>query len=147
MLNARARCLGPNEGEAEALTGLSVSTDEDAVKAVRISCLPPALSYLTTRHTRHTRHETQAQALVAKGVKQVVITLGSRGCLVVDKDSSHHVPAPKVKAVDTTGAGTRARVVSSCRVVSCRVVSCRVVSCRVVSCRVVSCASYVCCAC
>lgn len=71
--------LCPNEGEAEALTGLSVSTDEDAVKA--------------------------AQALVAKGVKQVVITLGSRGCLVVDKDSSHHVPAPKVKAVDTTGAG------------------------------------------
>jgi ribokinase len=45
---------------------------------------------------------------VAKGVKQVVITLGSRGCLVVDKDSSHHIPAPKVKAVDTTGAGNHA---------------------------------------
>jgi len=71
----------------------------------------------------HDTHDTQAQALVAKGVKQVVITLGSRGCLVVDKDSSHHVPAPKVKAVDTTGAGTRACHVS-CRSAcheSCRV--------------------------
>jgi ribokinase len=34
----------------------------------------------------------------------VVITLGSRGCLVVDA-KPHAIPAPRVQAVDTVGAG------------------------------------------
>jgi ribokinase len=34
----------------------------------------------------------------------VAITLGSRGCLVIDA-KSHSIPAPQVEAVDTVGAG------------------------------------------
>jgi sulfofructose kinase len=33
------------------------------------------------------------------------ITLGSRGAVLLDGDRLHHVPAFKVEAVDTTGAG------------------------------------------
>jgi ribokinase len=35
----------------------------------------------------------------------VVITLGARGALLVDASGVRHLPAPKVRAVDTVGAG------------------------------------------
>lgn len=35
----------------------------------------------------------------------VVVTLGARGALVVTDEAATHVPAPKVKPVDTTAAG------------------------------------------
>ena len=35
----------------------------------------------------------------------MVITLGSKGALIKEKDTFHEVPVPKVKAVDTTAAG------------------------------------------
>jgi ribokinase len=35
----------------------------------------------------------------------VVVTLGARGALVVDGDGDYTLPAPAVRAVDTTGAG------------------------------------------
>ena len=44
-------------------------------------------------------------ALHAKGVKDVIITLGSRGSLVCTGGKNEFVPACKVKAVDTTAAG------------------------------------------
>ena len=44
-------------------------------------------------------------ALRAKGVKDVIITLGSRGSLVCTGGKNEFVPACKVKAVDTTAAG------------------------------------------
>ena len=44
-------------------------------------------------------------ALRAKGVKDVIITLGSRGSLVCTGGRNEFVPACKVKAVDTTAAG------------------------------------------
>jgi len=44
-------------------------------------------------------------ALVKRGCRQVIITLGSRGALLVNADGSKHFPAPQVKAVDTVGAG------------------------------------------
>jgi len=43
--------------------------------------------------------------LLRKGVKQVVMTLGEKGALIVTPSSSTHVPAIRVSAVDTTGAG------------------------------------------
>ncbi len=49
--------------------------------------------------------EVVARELIAKGVKQVVMTLGEKGALIVSADSSRHVPAIAVTAVDTTGAG------------------------------------------
>lgn len=45
------------------------------------------------------------QALLKKGCTQVVITLGARGVLLVRPGESRHFPAPKVRPVDTVGAG------------------------------------------
>jgi ribokinase len=71
--------LTPNETEAEILTGIKVSDMISAEKA--------------------------AQALHNKGVKTVIITLGSMGALVLHEDIFTHIPAMKVTATDTTAAG------------------------------------------
>lgn len=72
--------LTPNESEAEALTGLPVTTPDEA--------------------------KTAAAALLAKGVGAVVITLGGQGALYHDGKTTLHAPAiPAGKVVDTTGAG------------------------------------------
>ncbi len=49
--------------------------------------------------------EQVARELIRSGVKQVVMTLGENGALIVTDSSATHVPAIKVKAADTTGAG------------------------------------------
>jgi ribokinase len=69
----------PNETETELLTGMSVTTIDEATRA--------------------------AQALLARGPKVVILTLGERGVLLVDADHVQHIPAVKVSAVDPTGAG------------------------------------------
>ena len=71
--------LTPNETEAEILTGIKVSDMSSAEKAAR--------------------------ALHNKGVKTVIITLGSMGALVLHEDIFTHIPAMKVAATDTTAAG------------------------------------------
>jgi ribokinase len=72
--------LTPNESEAEALTGLPVTT------------LPEA--------------EAAADALLARGVGAVVITLGANGALYRDRTRSVHVPVISAGPVlETTGAG------------------------------------------
>lgn len=43
--------------------------------------------------------------LVARGVGAAVITMGRRGCMVVDRKSADHVPAFEVDLVDQTGRG------------------------------------------
>jgi ribokinase len=48
--------------------------------------------------------EVEAQAK-SVGVGAVVVTLGSDGALVLDRQGTTHVPAPQVEAVDTTAAG------------------------------------------
>lgn len=70
----------PNESEAEGITGLPVTTLEEARRA--------------------------AQALVAKGVGAAVITLGDKGALYHDGQVSEHVPVVRAgPVVETTGAG------------------------------------------
>lgn len=72
--------LTPNETEAEALTGLPVTTVDEA----RIA----------------------AAALLAKGVGAVIITLGENGALYHDALQSVHVPVISAgPVVETTGAG------------------------------------------
>ncbi len=71
--------LTPNQTEAHSLTGIAVNDEEDARKA--------------------------ADALLAKGVGNVIITMGSKGSLVCTPGETTFVSARKVKAVDTTGAG------------------------------------------
>lgn len=70
----------PNESEAEGLTGIAVSTVDDARKA--------------------------ADALLAKGVGAAIITLGEKGALLHTSKTSDLVSAYKVgPVVETTGAG------------------------------------------
>lgn len=69
----------PNETEAELLTGLSVQTLNEA--------------------------ELAARQLLARGVGIVILTLGDRGALIVDKNSAEHLLPVRVEAVDPTGAG------------------------------------------
>jgi ribokinase len=80
----------PNETELEALTGLTVSTIDDAERAALRVC--------------------DGLALGAHGAapKAVVVTLGERGCVYVRRgERSVYVPVrSKIdKVVDTTGAG------------------------------------------
>lgn len=69
----------PNETEAEQFTGIRVDTVEDCRKA--------------------------AAKFFEMGVKKVIITLGVRGAYFTDGSEEIFVPALKVKAVETTGAG------------------------------------------
>ena len=71
--------IKPNETEIGILTGMEVKNQEDAVRA--------------------------AKTLIKKGVKNVIVSLGSKGCVLVTKDTEEYFPACKVKAVDTTAAG------------------------------------------
>lgn len=69
----------PNESETELLTGLPVTSDEQA--------------------------ETAARELLNRGVKTIILTLGERGALIVDQQGSRRIQADKVKAIDSSGAG------------------------------------------
>jgi ribokinase len=43
--------------------------------------------------------------LVARGVDSAVITMGRRGCMVVDRNNADHIPAFEIELVDHTGRG------------------------------------------
>ena len=49
--------------------------------------------------------EMLGQELIRMGVRQVVMTLGEKGALLITATSSKHFPVLKMQAVDTTGAG------------------------------------------
>ncbi len=78
LLN-RVSILTPNETEAELLTGIKVTNDCALAKA--------------------------AEALLAKGVQTVILTLGARGAFVASAEGNKLVPGFKVSPVDTTAAG------------------------------------------
>jgi len=69
----------PNESEAEVITGMPVQSTDDAKKC--------------------------AEFLLRQGMRRVVITLGERGSLVAGSEGWEIIPAFKVQAADTTGAG------------------------------------------
>jgi ribokinase len=71
--------LTPNETEAELLTGIKVKDTAAAARA--------------------------CAKLRARGVRTVIMTLGSRGAFVSDSQGSRLLPGFKVNAVDTTAAG------------------------------------------
>jgi ribokinase len=43
--------------------------------------------------------------LVARGVGSAVITMGKRGCMIVDRAGADHIPAFEIELVDQTGTG------------------------------------------
>jgi len=49
--------------------------------------------------------EVAAKQLIEKGVKNVLVTIGSKGALLCRKEGCTHYATKKVKAVDTTAAG------------------------------------------
>lgn len=49
--------------------------------------------------------EEKAKTLVNDGVKNVIVTLGEKGSLLVNKDQTKQVTPHKVNAIDTTAAG------------------------------------------
>lgn len=49
--------------------------------------------------------ERAGLSLVRAGCRRIVITMGAQGALLVTADRVRHFAAPKVKAVDTVGAG------------------------------------------
>lgn len=69
----------PNETELAKYSGVDTDSIEDVRKA--------------------------AQIMISKGVKGLVVTLGSRGSMIFDNGESHVVEAKKVKVMDTTAAG------------------------------------------
>jgi ribokinase len=71
--------LVPNESELGLLSGQPV-TDTDSAQSA-------------------------AQALLAKGVKTVIVTLGANGALLVTDEKVTRIPTFKVEVVDTTAAG------------------------------------------
>ena len=50
-------------------------------------------------------YASRAKHLVAQGIKRVIVTLGEKGSLYVDKSTIFYVDPHKVNAIDTTGAG------------------------------------------
>ena len=46
-----------------------------------------------------------ARSMLARGVKSVIVTLGSKGALIVTSSETYHVESYKTKTVDTTAAG------------------------------------------
>ena len=76
-LYRRSDVLCPNEPETELLVGRAIAGDEEAA----------------------------ARELLDRGAGAVILTLGERGCLVVDAEGARGVPVEPVEAVDTTGAG------------------------------------------
>jgi ribokinase len=71
--------LTPNEHELALLAGTEIKEKADLKKA--------------------------AESLLAQGVGQVIVTLGSQGALWVTEETAKLIPSYKVRPVDTTGAG------------------------------------------
>jgi len=71
--------ITPNETEAEKLTGVRVDNEADAAKAAKV--------------------------LHDKGIKTVLITLGSRGVWASINGEGSRIPGFKVQAIDTIAAG------------------------------------------
>lgn len=71
--------ITPNETECSLLTGIDIENEDDA--------------------------KTAGRKLLEKGVKNVIITLGTRGSVIVTSKGSEIIPAYRVHAVDTVAAG------------------------------------------
>ena len=71
--------LTPNESEFKKLTGCPTEREEDLI--------------------------AYCGQLLDKGTRNVIITLGGRGALLVNRNGHRLYPPPKVKTVDTTAAG------------------------------------------
>jgi ribokinase len=49
--------------------------------------------------------EAASRTLLLGGARNIIVTLGEKGALIVNKDGAKHIPSFDVKVVDTTAAG------------------------------------------
>lgn len=88
LLHAGIYCIKPNEHEAKILTGIEVVDSPTAERA--------------------------AQTLLARGIKNVLITHGSKGAYLFTPETAEHIPVPtlgKETETDETGCGDQATAV------------------------------------
>lgn len=71
--------LTPNESEVELLTGIKINNKDDVVEAGKM--------------------------LLNLGVKNVIVTIGKEGAIIVNNEMIRHVPGFKVNPIDTVAAG------------------------------------------
>lgn len=71
--------ITPNETELRKLTGIPADSLSDIKKA--------------------------GEVLLGKGVKNVIVTLGSQGAMVINSEMAKQFRPPDIKVVDTTAAG------------------------------------------
>ena len=71
--------LTPNETELEILSGVKIENEDDIKKA--------------------------AHVMIEKGVKELIVTLGSKGSLYINEETMNFKKSYKVEAIDTTAAG------------------------------------------
>lgn len=71
--------IKPNETELAILTGMNLKSRKELVEGAKV--------------------------MIGKGVKNVIVTLGKEGCLIVTKDKEEFFGPYQVKALDTTAAG------------------------------------------
>lgn len=71
--------LTPNETELEILSGVKINNEDDIQIASKV--------------------------MIEKGVKELIVTLGSKGSLYINKENYKFKKAYKVDAIDTTAAG------------------------------------------
>ena len=71
----------------------------------------PMIDYITPNEdearyfTGKEKPEDMADVFLDYGVKNVVVKLGSKGCLLKNRDTTIRLPPEPIKAVDATGAG------------------------------------------
>jgi ribokinase len=71
--------ITPNEIELEFISGIKVHDEKSIIDA--------------------------ALSLIKKGLKNIIVTMGSKGALLINDEEKTHFPARKVDVVDTTAAG------------------------------------------
>ena len=71
--------IKPNETELEILAGKPIGTEEELKRSAR--------------------------EMLDRGVKNVIVTLGEKGCLFVSEDEERLIPTKQVEVVDSTAAG------------------------------------------
>lgn len=76
---ANVDILVPNDTELELISGVQVKNESDLKKAAKV--------------------------MMDKGVKDLIVTLGSKGCMHINKSGLKTYSAYKVNAIDTTAAG------------------------------------------
>ena len=102
--------FGARYGIETLLNPAPAALDLDLSKCVKASFLVPNETELATLTNMPTEDNEQvvkaARALIAKGIRTVVVTMGKKGSMLVTKDRDEHIPCfDGIKPVDTTGAG------------------------------------------